>query len=1352
MKKVFTTFIIFVLISTAFGLQNSQKTVINTEKEILGHNSNSKSIFITTKNKFYATSYDNQWTINPDSPLSKSIDSNTRSVVIGTRAGDNTVRLINISSRKTISKLQISNYVDNTGLYESKNKSFISGSSLSSLAIKNVKSGESFSKYSGGYSRSVPNQGKDIDNDGEKEIAIGGSSRYNKAKLEVRELDGELDYRSSIEGDIVGGKFYKDRLIEYNTNKISLRSFNGTILWSKSINDFSRPIIVRDYIVYSDDGELVFLNGDGDRERSFSTGTLENLVYLEDHGGVAGTENGRTVFADLESGEVYEEDISGVEGLDRTDFDEDGESELVVVKSRTVDILDIGRERKDVDQKSIIYGTEPEPILKAVSLNMTVFVGKETAVPERYGNYTRASKADFSNLTQNKEKYYIDSREKAVYVAPIAAENNAVLTFDKQDADRDFSNYSVEELQDKLIQEFEPHHVTVGDLDSNSGLLASYMAVKQGSVPIDNYNAVILRDRLEETFDSIGENRKTVFQGKYISLLEAPAIQKSDPVEEGFFGDPEDGSTYRTDLEYGDLDSDNFLEAGVGRYPGNLSLAFRVFHRSTDREIGDRATVASEYLHASWPVILSTGGGGLRYGSRMERVFEQENYDTTHLVEYRADPVKFLLSLTPVEISSFLGEVENIGEIVERFISESAANAVENSLIIIKALNYTQQLMEMYFEFEWSTYEFNLERGLDRMEELDLDPTSDKKGSVQKSIMKLLYAFVWPERHPNLNETSLQNSIGNSDIIYYQGIGDGEKWVLPDNGTGYSGENSFTPEDVPETERSIVWDSSNLAGTENSRMTEIFFEKGASSYLGYSSVNYPAYSSLTGYNFFRHRKTLGNSLKAAINQLETTDLIYSPTTIYKTGIREKMTNSLRLYGNPEMPKDPVNSQNFETDRSCEENICTMRISLETPQRVVKHGNRKTVKSNATNYLLEPGAVITPLYSFSYRLPEGTEVLRNRERIRTEKHENLSFETYTPITSGGRAFNVSERNITLQKSGLSIQDGRITYVVTGHTGNTTVETAELNLTYRTPVNLAIETENNSLISRVHSEKSFEGELLYRIEDETGDKDIEINEGKNKVELRNLSYGEHQVEVVLTDGSEVVARRERYVKVGQPVEVTGFSPDIRRGSTRTVTVIVSNPNSFPVKKTMRLSTSPELEPGMLESVTRDIELGPNQYRELHWRVLGVETGDASFSVNGERISTEVKSSTKTVRSASPTRIFERLSSPTSEIDVRISDQELEAEWSTEQGSLKIIRNSSSSRSVLETPDFSASRTVSPLREKFRVETEKGSYVNTGERSWRSGSIEKPERKNGLLENETRKLEYYLSRLETSGFRRP
>ncbi|MFB6217153.1 MAG: hypothetical protein ABEJ72_09385, partial [Candidatus Aenigmatarchaeota archaeon] len=244
---------------------------------------------------------------------------------------------------------------------------------------------------------------------------------------------------------------------------------------------------------------------------------------------------------------------------------------------------------------------------------------------------------------------------------------------------------------------------------------------------------------------------KTVFEGRFISILNGPRKRYNDPVEEGMLlEDPADGDSYYSDLFYGNLDSDRFLEASVGRYPGDLETASLAFYRSQHRTSEKKAVVASEYLHSNWPVVLATFGGGLRYSSAVESVLEREGFNTTHLVEYRANPVGFLIGLTPSELKSFMRRTDKVDRIVSRLLTEKAGYAAKNAIIGVGAMKFAEEVTKIYYEYQWSTYRFDLDRGLDRIENMSVPKDTKVKDAVHKSVMKTVFAFFWPDRKPHL--------------------------------------------------------------------------------------------------------------------------------------------------------------------------------------------------------------------------------------------------------------------------------------------------------------------------------------------------------------------------------------------------------------------------------------------------------------------------------------------------------------------------------------------------------------------------------------------------------------------------
>ncbi|PSG98636.1 MAG: hypothetical protein BRC29_00735 [Nanohaloarchaea archaeon SW_7_43_1] len=715
MRKLIAILILIPLLPIGLALQTEQIDDFSAKESLEDMKIDNLEVFLVSKNYIEKLNANNSWTRKPEGYLSSDFHVNDEHIALGTRIGGRNLELRDRKTGNLIHEKNLGNYVDSVQLYRINDSSLFAGGTLNTLEFYN-ETGEKISSFSGGgyswhpYSFYSNNR-----------IAVGAGGKPfngNKAVSNFVDLNGTVLWKSQPKNNILKTENSSDGVIISGKSSIDLYSQSGGRNWSINTDKvLSHPQVISNKFVYTTEGRLVFRHTKtGQISSSSGEKNVRNIQLIPSKKLIVARQNNNLSFFDYGGDKVYSREYPGLTVGPRTgDYTGDNESEIGVAVDNDIKILDIINEVNTSQglENTVFTGTDRE-LFKAVALDQSVSVSNINSVPGGM-NKTVVDSDNLGNLNDefdvSREKYYAGSRKKLVYVSALASKKDATVTFNQEDADRDFSNYSLKEIQNLFIEKFEPNHVVAADLESEKGILASYMAVKQGSMPLhteDNYNAVILENRIENIFDRIGENRKTIFQGKYISLLDAPAKLKSDPVEKGFFDDPEDGNTYTTDLDYGNLNKDRFLEAGIGRYPENTTTASLLFHRSINRELGDEALVASEYLHSTWPVILSTGGGGLRYGSSLESVFKKEGHDTTHLVEYRANPVKFLLSLTPVEITAFLGEVDDIGEIVEKFVSENAANALESFLVIVKALTYTEQLMEMYFEFQWNTFEFNL--------------------------------------------------------------------------------------------------------------------------------------------------------------------------------------------------------------------------------------------------------------------------------------------------------------------------------------------------------------------------------------------------------------------------------------------------------------------------------------------------------------------------------------------------------------------------------------------------------------------------------------------------------------------
>ena len=883
------------------------------------------------------------------------------------------------------------------------------------------------------------------------------------------------------------------------------------------------------------------------------------------------------------------------------------------------------------------------------------------------------------------------------------------------------------------------------------------MAVEQGSLPVhfsedpgvpDKHNSVImLEEKIEESFELIGENQNTLFEGRYISILNGPQKTVENPVD-GFFED-NDGEYYRTDLNYGNFEDDSYLNAAVARYPENTAEASKLFYRSTESEKWSDTTVASSYLHSNWPVILSTAGGGMRHGSQTEKVLRTET-DTVHLVEHRADPVIFLLDLTPVEISGFLSETQEVEDVLAEFVSDNAASSVRNALIVIEVLSYAQQILEMYYEYDWSSYSFDFESSMDRVEDLEVPEDDSLSGVVQKSAVQAVYVFIWPERHSELTETGLVEEM-DSDFVYYRGVGDESSWILPNDESGivddrYTGENSLESGDIPEVD-GVIWDNSDNAGKKDAELKNSFIENGAVAHLGFSSVSYSEYSSVVSYNFLSHGETLGQSMLEGVNSLRSGELVYSPTTAHRSGVREKMSHSLMLEGNPETVKQSFGNNTYSTNHTCSEDLCSLRAEKSPDIEVLETGEEETLVYDADDYLLEPGKPITPLYRFSYPLPVEPEEVREKSVYETRENvelPELELLTHNQVhnedsieytTFPDKRYNSSYSNeLSFVQSGIQKDRDRLKVL----------EKSVVEIDYKPFVTVDLNRTGRTLTAELNSDKAFDSELVYSINGDSYTEEANISEGENSFRLEELSKGSSEVELYVLN-STVLGYGEEQFRISRPINKTLSSENMVRGGRGEVTAYLDNPNSFETSKELALETDNLTQLGFLEDKVKEVTLEGHESETVSWSLTGLEKGSSVLNIENSSTEAEVKPENYINRSEGLS-LFRKMVSDRQSFEQKSSSSKVSLLFSSPEGSVEVVKSSEYLEKYLQTSQFSVSVTEEDGKVVRYVERSDGFFkqvLKNGEvRQYNEGvSREEFETYLEKLESETGKIyEWY------------
>jgi len=1201
-----------------------------------------------------------------------------------------------------------------------------------------------------------PFDSKDFDNDGFEEVLVkGGDPRY----LSLIDENGVNWTKNS---NIGGNGIYLDdeKFLNMVSDGITVRkNTNGDLLWQKEFEQFSYPDTYNDKILIWANNELKYLNKTaGDTLESYSTEFDADKVKVFRDDKVLASESNSLYLTDLkgnvESKLDFEDDINNFKLYQH---DNDSKLEVAVSHGNTVSVLDLNKtNRREVNslEDRIVYGTGKE-VLKALSIDKPVIIADELddkRIESRTGlEPIKPSRVNWSNVSSG-PRYYVDSQEKAVYLSSLISDKNGSVTFSKENSDKDYSNYTVEELKELLIDRQNINHLVLADLDSEKGLLASSIASKYEALPVNsdfyssepsiidtgtinkNSGYTSVESKVEQTFKRIGENKETVFDGRYVSILNAPRKAIKDPIP-GAFTNNGDGTLVFTDLDYGNLDSDRHLETAVGRYPSDTKKASLLFLRSRDREIGGKALVSSEYLHSNWPVVLATLGGGVKSGTAAEEILEKQDYEVTHLVEHRSAPVDLLLDLTSV--GDLIDNVHKLENGLDGIISSGSAEAVKNGVLIVRGLEYAEEALKIYLEFNWDGY-------LD-----DFDPELPESATLEE--IKEFVDSVLPDRHPEINSSSLKDRVSKADLVYYSGVGDNESWTMPNEDDAiikdfYSGENSFEPENLSAKRNSILFDSSNMGGSRKAEIREKFMENG-SSYVGFTGVSYHAYSSSIASDFLKHGKTTGNSFKDGVNSLRSSFIVYNPASSYLNGVREKMSNTASLYGNPETSKDPIPRKSVETNRSCSSGTCSLKVSIDPSYTVKNYGENRTLKfENATGHILKPFRPITPIYSYSKKLPNDAEILEKSIGEEYTELSDVSTPELRPLSHGGSAPNGSSNYSSFPKKTyrLNITD-RIEYVQTAQQekGNTTkvLESARLELRYRSPLTLDIEATDSQLYAKMYSKESKKCELYYRKDSgEIQSIDVVLN-GEKRLNLEDLGPGEYSIDSAVICDEEAVTD-ESSVTVERPVEVHLFAPDTGVSEVRKVRGVVENPNDSPVREKIKLEMENNASLNLLEESVRTVKLGPGESEEVSWEIIGLSKGSAKARAGRKDIQFKVVDSHDSITQFNPASIVKDLQSQRAQIKTKVRKGKTVKKIQNYDSALKAIKEGSKVRKTLETPEYKFTEVRRPSNVTRKLDNSNGFYMETvseGESKIERKSVSKGEylEKKNIFDREMEKI---------------
>ncbi len=617
-----------------------------------------------------------------------------------------------------------------------------------------------------------------------------------------------------------------------------------------------------------------------------------------------------------------------------------------------------------------------------------------------------------------------------IFSVKIATLLNCSITFNKTESTLDFFINSTEDLEKLYFDliKLKGRNINHLIISTKNEFLPIYFISKH-SYPLilnSSENHSTIKNQIMRAIDKL--NRKGFFinNSRYITdkafitiIGDIPFIKKEDPVEKSKilglinFEDPKDGKYFFSDLEYGDINEDNYLDIPVGRFPSNSTKSSLMFFYSS-LEFPKKALVASEYLHSNWLSILLYFGGGMLQGKTISSILEKQGYEVDRLVEYRAKDIsEFLMQFSPDSIQDFLDTVKTIEEKIKKLVGKTIANVVSKSLIVFKGLNFIEQGLEMYLEYDWST--FGLKKG--RLYDLVYDLISQNENTISFETATRIVEIFWPYKYDELTRENLINHIPNKEIVYYEGIGNNSSWILPNefpSDTGflgwreffmnrYNGSSYFSSKDMPISILKIVWDNNDISVFSNIR--ESFLDKSAS-FIGSSAINYAPFSSEIDSRFFKEGNIIGYSLINAINNFYENSFTWDPFNIIKPGIKSKSLREFVLFGDPSLHKDPIIEPKIQPNITCE-NICEISVKIPINYTILKTKNQTTVIFNSTDFLVNEFESIIPLKTVEFYIPNNSDLISNNTKISYIFLRNITLPHFDLLSHSN--FNISRKH-------------------------------------------------------------------------------------------------------------------------------------------------------------------------------------------------------------------------------------------------------------------------------------------------------------------------------------------------------
>lgn len=600
----------------------------------------------------------------------------------------------------------------------------------------------------------------------------------------------------------------------------------------------------------------------------------------------------------------------------------------------------------------------------------------------------------FPNATQ---AILIENQTQGIFASNLAYYMDLPVIFDEDSGYDilDLSNKSIQEVQETYINELDNNgdqidYLVLMNMESPASLFAGRVSGRRQGyiIPVNvpgiqylenatasNENNMIMgiKETINETVGFLAE--QGFYSDSIIYMKEGPLYLAILGDEYGLpfmvFWDPgnelwddKDGNKIYSDLWYGDLNNDLFLDLAIGRFYGNLTSISLQLERS-DMEKDNNATLIGLYRHRKYEDVYHMQGG-MAQAWNAQRLLDIAGMNTRRIVEKRMG--------FSDDIDEFVKQIIEIGakELIMRVmsaISESDDSILASSLgaitIIWPLADASSMINYAFYEYDWASW---------------IDDMKQGKLGV-------------PE---HLEVFDVNTDLGNPKILGYFGLGD-DYWLVPPEDRSelelvldpYGRSEDFTELNFS----NFLYDDHDLSI--NSSIAEQVISRGGMVF-GSSGIIHDIYTTYTSNEFFRNvarGQSLGESLKNTINinvfddfkkvfYLVLKGIIPLPNLYVKDKLERVLLADPKytpiedgvLVEEPVWIIEPYHSY-----------LSTTRIK---PEYYIK--NRIIYVTNADSLLIDQGQPTIPVFIREFILPEGSEIddVDIRAYYRTYRRVNI----------------------------------------------------------------------------------------------------------------------------------------------------------------------------------------------------------------------------------------------------------------------------------------------------------------------------------------------------------------------------